>query len=477
MRVRVLGVLGSSLLVIVVLVSTVLMQGVSRDAAAEILSNRLSALNRFVQLASHVASDDDLEMLQIEMDTYSGLYDEGLLIIADGHQLVSGNISAQDPDVADTLRAAALNLERTDIPAVNPFLDSGALIARPFGNTGQVLGSVTMKVNLEPARMKVLQASSMVILATLTVGAVFLLLANRLATWVLRPLHRLDDSVQLLTQTQRPIPLVEQGPPELRALSRSVSSMAHTMATSLQQQQELIAETSHQLRNPVAALRLRVDLLKMRLPDRASAEGLRSVENELARVEMLLDGVLRLASAEHRLTEQNSEEGVADSSAGKESINVLQVLAEEFERQSATAQAAGNTLILEGAAESTQDVSVWCNLFDLQQMVAELLENAIKYAPATKITLSVKSSPTMVEVMICDQGPGMNKTEIGRAGERFWRAESVRGTAGTGLGLAIVDRLARANSGQLLVTANPQAGLASIIRLPRAPSLTEKSDD
>ena len=477
MRVRVLGVLGSSLLVIVVLVSTVLMQGGSRDAAAEILSNRLSALNRFVQLASHVASDDDLEMLQIEMDTYSGLYDEGLLIVADGHQLVSGNISAQDPDVADTLRAAALNLERTDIPAVNPFLDSGALIARPFGNTGQVLGSVTMKVNLEPARMKVLQASSTVILATLTVGAVFLLLANRLATWVLRPLHRLDDSVQLLTQTQRPIPLVEQGPPELRALSRSVSSMAQTMATSLQQQQELIAETSHQLRNPVAALRLRVDLLKMRLADRASAEGLRSVENELARVEMLLDGVLRLASAEHRLTEQNSEEGVADSSAGKESINVLQVLAEEFERQSAAAQAAGNTLILEGAAESTQDVSVWCNLFDLQQMVAELLENAIKYAPATQITLSVKSSPTMVDVMICDQGPGMNKTEIRRAGERFWRAESVRGTAGTGLGLAIVDRLARANSGRLLVTANPQAGLASIIRLPRAPSLTEKSDD
>ncbi|MGQ3384884.1 sensor histidine kinase [Glutamicibacter sp. TV12E] len=379
--------------------------------------------------------------------------------------------------MADTLRAAALNLERTDIPAVNPFLDTGALIARPFGNTGQVLGSVTMKVNLEPARMKVLQASSMVILATLTVGAVFLLLANRLATWVLRPLHRLDDSVQLLTQTQRPIPLVEQGPPELRALSRSVSSMAQTMATSLQQQQELIAETSHQLRNPVAALRLRVDLLKMRLPDRASAEGLRSVENELERVEMLLDGVLRLASAEHRLTEQNSEEGVAGSTAGKESINVLQVLAEEFERQSATAQAAGNTLILEGTAESAQDVSVWCNLFDLQQMVAELLENAIKYAPATQITLSVKSSPTMVDVMICDQGPGMNKAEIGRAGERFWRAESVRGTAGTGLGLAIVDRLARANSGQLLVTANSQAGLAAIISLPRASSAAEKNDD
>lgn len=77
----------------------------------------------------------------------------------------------------------------------------------------------------------------------------------------------------------------------------------------------------------------------MRLPDRSTAEGLRSVENELARVEMLLDGVLRLASAEHRLTEQNSEEGVADSTAEKESINVLQVLAEEFERQSATAQA------------------------------------------------------------------------------------------------------------------------------------------
>ncbi|UYQ79004.1 HAMP domain-containing histidine kinase [Glutamicibacter sp. JL.03c] len=477
MRSRILSVLGSLLLVIVVLVSTVLMQSVSRDATADLQVNRLSALNRFVQLASHANGDDDLEMLQLEMDTYSQLYGEALLIVADGHQLASGEIQPEDPVVVEALRAATLNLEHTEIPAVNPFSDKAALITRPFGNTAQVLGSVTMNVNLEPARMRVLQSSSMVLIISLAVGAIFLLLADRLATWVIRPLHRLDDSVRLLTRTQRPIPLVDQGPPELQALSRSVSNMAQTMATSLQQQQELIAETSHQLRNPVAALRLRVDLLKMRGSDDSSPDALHAVEDELARVEILLDDVLRLARAEHRLTEQNSEASAVEAGTRRESINALEVLAEEIERQSAVAQASGNTLNLDTASEPVGDALVWCNGFDLQQMVSELLENSMKYAPGTQVELGIRHSGTMLDILVSDQGPGLSAAELASAGERFWRSERVRGTAGTGLGLAIVDRLARANAGQIIVAANEGTGLKIIIRLPRASSGQEGADD
>ncbi|MCZ4151298.1 two-component sensor histidine kinase, partial [Escherichia coli] len=127
-----------------------------------------------------------------------------------------------------------------------------------------------------------------------------LLLADRLTSWVLRQVHRLNDAVNDIAQHQAPVHLEEQGPPELRQLSRSLSRMAQTMAESLDQQQQLIAETSHQLRNPVAALRLRVDLLKMRLGEQADPAGVHAVESELDRVETLLDGVMCLASAEHR---------------------------------------------------------------------------------------------------------------------------------------------------------------------------------
>ncbi|KSU67874.1 sensor histidine kinase [Arthrobacter sp. NIO-1057] len=468
MRIRVLAVLGSLLLVIVVLVSSVLMQSVSSDATSDVQVNRLSSLNRFVQVASHVSGKDDLEMLQLEMDTYSQLYNEGLLIVVDDRRLVSGDIRADDAAVKAIVGAAALNLDRTEIPQVGPFSDTAALISRPFGNSAQVLGSVTMQVNLEPARIRVLQASAFIILLTLGIGFIFLLLADRLTTWVLRPLHRLDDSVQLLTQTHQPIPLVEQGPPELRALSRSVSSMAQTMATSLQQQQELIAETSHQLRNPVAALRLRVDLLKMRLTDGPSLAGLHTVENELARLEMLLDGVLRLASAEHRLTEQKSDKTDTDVARPQKPTYVFQILAEEIERQSAMAQKTGNTLTLNGNSKSASEDVVWCHEFDLQQMVTELLDNALKYAPGTEIKLGLYKSPTTVDIMVHDQGPGLQPNELQRAGERFWRSEKVKDTPGTGLGLAIVDRLARANSGQLIFDSHGGAGLKATIRLPRA---------
>lgn len=80
MRLRVLGIVGTLLLVIVGIVSGVLLQSVSRDATADLQLNRLSSLNRFVHLASQADRRSDLSMLQLEMDTYSDLYGEGLLV-------------------------------------------------------------------------------------------------------------------------------------------------------------------------------------------------------------------------------------------------------------------------------------------------------------------------------------------------------------------------------------------------------------
>lgn len=293
MRLRVLGILGTLLLAIVAIVSAMLLQSVSRDATAEVQLNRLSALNRFVQLATHADLANDMSLLQLEMDTYSDLYGEGLLINLGQRQLVSGSIDPADPEVAGTVRNSELNLGLVQIPPIDPLSDATALLSQPFGNSAQVLGSVTMQVNLETARAKVLEKSSLLWLVVISIGAGLLLLADRLTFWVLRPVHRLNDAVNDIARHQAPVLLEEQGPPELRRLSRSLGSMARTMAESLKQQQELIAETSHQLRNPVAALRLRVDLLKMRMGDQADPVGVHAVENELHRVETLLDGVMR----------------------------------------------------------------------------------------------------------------------------------------------------------------------------------------
>lgn len=477
MRLRVLGILGTLLLAIVAIVSAMLLQSVSRDATAEVQLNRLSALNRFVQLAAHADLANDMSLLQLEMDTYSDLYGEGLLINLGQRQLVSGSIDPADPEVAGTVRNSELNLGLVQIPPIDPLSDATALLSQPFGNSAQVLGSVTMQVNLETARAKVLEKSSLLWLVVMSIGAGLLLLADRLTFWVLRPVHRLNDAVNDIARHQAPVLLEEQGPPELRRLSRSLGSMARTMAESLKQQQELIAETSHQLRNPVAALRLRVDLLKMRMGDQADPAGVHAVENELHRVETLLDGVMRLASAEHRLAEQNAGESLPETAVHGQQVDVGQMLAEEVERQFEVARQRGNQLVLDGSATSGQTAMVWCNGFDLQQMLAELLENAFKYAPGSKIVLGLRLNPGTASIQIQDHGAGMNAAELANAGERFWRAERVRHSPGTGLGLAIVDRLARANAGELTLESAPGEGLKATISLPLHGSKPEVPDE
>ncbi|WIV45538.1 sensor histidine kinase [Glutamicibacter nicotianae] len=477
MRLRVLGILGTLLLAIVAIASAMLLQSVSRDATADLQLNRISALNRFVQLATHADLNSDMSLLQLEMDTYSDLYGEGLLINLGQRQLVSGSIDPQDPEVAQAVRNAELNLGLLQLPPIDPFSDATALLSQPFGNSAQVLGSVTMQVNLETARTKVLEKSSVLWLMVISLGAGLLLLADRLTSWVLRPVHRLNDAVNDIAQHQAPVHLEEQGPPELRQLSRSLSRMAQTMAESLDQQQQLIAETSHQLRNPVAALRLRVDLLKMRLGEQADPAGVHAVESELDRVETLLDGVMRLASAEHRLTEQRAGDALPDAAVRGQQIDVGQMLAEEVERQSEAARLLGNQLVLDASATSEPEAIAWCNGFDLQQMLAELVENAFKYAPGSSIVMGLELHQRTIEIQIQDHGPGMSAAEMENAADRFWRAEQVRHRPGTGLGLAIVDRLARVNAGGLTLESSPGQGLKATISLPRHTKESEVHDE
>lgn len=464
MRLRVLGVLGSLLCLIAVILGTLMLQSISRNTTQDVQLSRLASVNRFVELGTHAQDATDHEELQLEMDAYSQLFDEGLLISLGGLQFTSGGIDPLDPQVDAVRRRAALNLDQTGIPQISPFSEEPALIARPFGNSTQVLGSVVMEVNLDDARQAILQSWGAVVLVSLSVCAGMLLLAERLTAWVLRPVHRLSDAVAELASTQIPAPLQEAGPPELRALSRSFENMAQIVTDSLAQQRELIAETSHQLRNPIAALRLRVDLLKMRLGEKADPDGVAAVERELERVEMLLDGVLRLASAEHRLSERSAG-GAVPAGADAGTVIPARLLTEEVERQSAAARERGMLLRLDLDAPGSRTARALCNGFELQQMIAEVLENCFKYASGSQVDLSVAARGSVVDVVIRDHGPGLPAAELEAATERFWRAETSRQSPGTGLGMAIVDRLVRANGGELLLEIAAGGGLQVTLRL------------
>lgn len=468
MRLRVLGVLSILSVLIVIFSSTAILTSASRELTQELQINRVAALNRLAQVAFDAATEGgDSTQLQTEMDRYSELYGEGVLIRLQAGTLRSGGLSAESPGVRDALARASLNLNDTALPPLQPFATGSEVISRSFGSASQVLGEAVLEVNLDTARLKLRERWLLVGLAAAALAAVLLLGAARVTGWVLRPVNRLNTAVTELEATGRAGNLPEAGPPELRELSRSFTRMARTVSESIDSQRRLIADTSHQLRNPVGALRLRIDLLQLELQTAREKKAAEGVLAELERVEDILDGVLRLAAAEHRASEDSAGVPPGAPSHGLPAVvDPYPVLQEEAERAGPAARQSGASILLAGPPHPA--VHIACNAAELAQMVGELINNAIKYAAGARITVAVHSLPDGVVVEISDDGPGLSAEDRAAAPSRFWRSPQHRNISGNGLGMTIVDRLARANGGRLVLAEASPHGLIALIKFPAA---------
>lgn len=457
MRLRVLGILGVLSALLVAVVAGTLLASAGRELGQEVQINRVSALNRFAQLAYDAALDGDPSELQREMDRYSGLYGEGVLIRLPSATLGSGGLGEDRREVRAAVGQASLNLSNTTLLPLQPFGSGPAYISRAFGPASQVLGEAVLEVKLDAARQKLRERYLWVGLGSLLLWLVLLLAAARVTAWVLRPVHRLNAAAQELAAKGKTASLPEAGPPELRELSRTFSRMAQTVSESMESQRQLIADTSHQLRNPVGALRLRLDLLQLKLRTPEEQQAAADVTAELERVEDILDGVLRLASAEHR-----ASEGAAAVPGRAPEIDPFTILQEETDRARPAAEAAGVGLELRGKPGAR----LACKPAELAHMVDELLGNALKYAPGSRVVVDLRSEGRAVSVLVSDGGPGLPAEERAAAASRFWRSPRHQGTPGTGLGMTIVERLAEANGGRLLLEENPGGGLLARLEFP-----------
>ncbi len=109
-----------------------------------------------------------------------------------------------------------------------------------------------------------------------------------------------------------------------------------------------------------------------------------------------------------------------------------------------------------------------CNAAELAQMVAELINNAIKYAPGAHIAVAARLRPGAVWIEVSDDGPGLSADERAAATGRFWRSPRNRGIRGNGLGMTIVDKLAGANGGRLVLADASPHGLIARLEFPLA---------
>lgn len=442
-----------------------LLMSTASERTQRFVITRTADLDRIADVAQQAVLADDTADLRNEVRAYHDLYADGMVVVdTTGRSLAADGLTTSDPGVAAAIAAALRNQPAVLPEDLRPWSDEEVLLAVPIGTDTRVSGAAVLRSSVDAAAADIGHAWALILATALAAAVVCVLLALLLARWVLRPLRELERGVLAVAAGERDAHIGERlGPRELRALAGSFNRMSAAVTAAAEQQNRLVADASHELRSPLARLRLTVDAL-----DRdVTAEGetaYRRILAEVAELESLFDSLLNLAAADRTATE------LAAGTADADSCDAMELLVERRETWLSAADQAGVCL---SAPESELPVPLALPETELKQVIDVAIDNALKYAgEGAHVRLDCEVTDGRGRVAIADDGPGLPETDRAEATTRFWRSRRDNARAGSGLGLAIAERLVTARGGTLSVLANRPRGLVVELTVPLAEEVT-----
>ena len=288
------------------------------------------------------------------------------------------------------------------------------------------------------------------------------LLGTGVASWQLtrsitRPVRELGAVTRELASGNLDVrvdPAVGQRRDELGALGRDFDSMALRLRDLLMGREQLLRDVSHELRSPLARMRVAVALARQ--PGSDVARQTERIEGEIERLDRLIGQVLHLSRLDARAGATFDDEvdlaelidGIARDAAFEGQPRRVSV---RFEPPAGTHVVRGNTRLLASAVEN-------------------VVRNAVSYtAEGSEVTIALSATPGGQRIAIRDHGPGVPEAALERIFEPFYRvAESrARDSGGDGIGLAITARVMAAHHGTATAANEPGGGLRVTLELPR----------
>lgn len=267
-----------------------------------------------------------------------------------------------------------------------------------------------------------------------------------LARWIAAPLRSLIGAAHGIGSGKSGARADDSaGPPEVRDVATAFNDMADRVGSLLQAQRGMTADVSHQLRTPLTALRLRLELL----PDGHDGELGKEITAMLAetdRLSRLVDGLLTVARAEAAIS-------------APAATDVAEISADRIAAWTAVANEHGIAMSLD-ARPAVAAITPG----HLEQILDNLIANAIDAVPpGGHVNVTVSPDADGVVLRVIDSGPGMGAEQRAHAFGRFVTDRGAHG--GSGLGLAIVGRLVAADHGSAALLPTPGGGLTAQLRL------------
>jgi two-component system sensor histidine kinase BaeS len=312
---------------------------------------------------------------------------------------------------------------------------------------GPVVNEEIRGVDVSALNRRLLVAFSVVVIGAALVTA---LVARR----VLGPVKELRTAVDRMAAGAPGARVAIAGSDELAALGRAFNSMADALAQQEQLKRDLTNDIAHELRTPLTDLRCHIEALQDQVVD-VTPDTLATLHAEVSHLQRLVEDLGELARAEARQV-----------SLAPEAVVVADVIAHLSRQAQARAATLGVTL---GIDDVDPDACAWVDRGRLQQVIGNLLDNALVHTPAGgRIDMAVRSIGDTVAITACDSGPGIPQEHLPHVFDRFYRVDASRSrsTGGVGLGLAIARQFVEASGGRISVESPSSGGTTFTVTLP-----------
>ena len=252
-----------------------------------------------------------------------------------------------------------------------------------------------------------------------------------------------------------------------RVREAALAARVSELEAELRARDDFLAMAAHELRNPMTPISARLELLLARARD-VSAGVPAGLVHGLELLEGLVNAYLRRATT---LLE------VARVSSGRVNLQAV-----EIDLSAVVRQVTANMLALAESAGcqvriSVEDgVSALCDPMAVEQILENLLSNAMRFGPGRPVEVSLGSDGEVARLSVRDEGVGISDCDQALIFERFHRSRRAKPTGGFGIGLWVTRQLVRAMRGEIKVSSRPGAGSAFTVRLPLRPGVAEHAD-
>jgi signal transduction histidine kinase len=390
--------------------------------------------------------------LSADLTTRIRILDKDGTVLVDSWRQGAGQDLGSDPLVSGALAGrVATGME-----------PGGAMaLAYPAMANGELLGVIYLSQPLDDVTAVLVDLRNRWLLSTgialLLSGVLGLVLSGAVA----RPVHRLIEAAGAVARGKLDQQVPVRSRDELGRLSQVFNDMTARLRAARQMQVDFVANVSHELRTPLTAVKGTVETLRDGAVDDPQVR-----DRFLATVETETDRLIRLVNDLLLLSRADSE--ALNLRLGQ--VNLAELILLTAEKLLPEAERGGIEFQVEVKADCP---AAWADRDRVEQVLFNLLDNAIKYSPpGATVTASAGSDPSesRIVVKIRDQGVGIPAAELPHIGQRFYRADRARSRSrgGSGLGLAIAQALVEAQGGELWLESQESEGTEATFTLPAA---------